>query len=296
MTENIKAVCFGEILWDIFPDAKYIGGAPLNVASRLSSFGIDTEIISKVGLDENGDYLISYLRSKNVKTSNILRDEKYPTGIVNVSLSRGSASYDIIYPSAWDRILLTNNMTESIKDASAFIFGSLVCRNEESASTLFSLLDYASFKVLDVNLRKPYYSMRTLLKLMEKADFIKFNEEELYEICNKIDIGGKSIADKIKKISEKTAVSHICVTRGAQGVILYYRGEFFHNTGFKIKIKDTVGAGDSFLAAYISQILLKKHPHTALDYACAVGSIVASKEGANADISQLEIRKLMWCD
>ena len=144
ITKKIKAVCFGEILYDVFPAKKRIGGAPLNVASRLSSMGIETEMISKVGVDEKGDELLSYLNSRHIETGNILQDEKHNTGIVNVSLSaNGSATYKIEYPSAWDKIELKDEMSESVLNADVFIFGSLVCRDEISRGTLFKLIKKA---------------------------------------------------------------------------------------------------------------------------------------------------------
>jgi fructokinase len=296
MSKNINVVCFGEVLWDKLPSGKKIGGAPLNVALRLNSFGYQTSMISRVGNDIDGKNILDFVLGSGIQGI-IQIDKNLDTGIVNVEINEeGNANYHIKQPCAWDNIKYEKELVEVVKDTDAFIFGSLVCRSEESASTLFRLLDHATFKVLDVNLRKPYYSIKILLKLMEKADFIKLNEEELYEICNELGARGKSIAEKIKIISEKTATNHICVSRGAQGVVLYYKGEYLHNTGFRIRVKDTIGAGDSFLAAYVSEVLKNTSPSMALDFACAVGSLVASKEGANCQISGTEIKKLMWMD
>jgi len=181
---KIKAVCFGEVLWDIFPDKARIGGAPLNVASRLSATGIKTEIISRIGTDQKGKEILAYLKSNNVGTENIETDATYPTGMVKVTLSRsGSATYEITYPSAWDKIEVSGSSMNSVKKADVFIFGSLVCRDEISRNTLFHLLESANYKVFDINLRPPHYQKEVLQQLMQKADFIKFNDEELFEIA-----------------------------------------------------------------------------------------------------------------
>ncbi|CAM4283306.1 carbohydrate kinase family protein [Gillisia limnaea] len=294
MPKNV--VCFGEVLWDNLPSGKKIGGAPLNVALRLNSFGNQTSMISRVGNDIDGKNILDFVLGSGIQGI-IQIDKNLETGIVDVEINEeGNANYHIKQPCAWDNIKYEKELVEVVKDTDAFIFGSLACRSEESASTLFRLLDHATFKVLDVNLRKPHYSIKTLLKLMEKADLIKLNEEELNEICEGIDTTAKTIVDKLKIISEKTSTSHICVTRGAQGVVLYYHGEYYHNSGFSIKVRDTVGAGDSFLAAYVSEVLKNTRPAMAMDFACAVGSLVASKEGANSQILATEIKKLMWMD
>ena len=296
MERKLKAICFGEVLWDNFPSGKKIGGAPLNVALRLHSLGLTASIISKVGEDEDGRNIINYITRSGIEPL-IQVDPILDTGMVNVSVDDlGNASYDIEYPSAWDNILYDRSLSKVVKESDVFIYGSLVCRGGNSSETLFRLLDNAGFKVLDVNLRKPHYSLEKLLQLMNKADFIKLNENELNEVCAEFGFIKESITKKLKLLSAKTGTEHLCVTRGAQGVILYYNGKYFHNSGFNVKVKDTVGAGDSFLAGYLSELLNGQTPANALDFACAVGSIVATKVGANSRITGEEVKRLLWLD
>ncbi|MGW1453946.1 carbohydrate kinase family protein [Salegentibacter agarivorans] len=292
---NRKAVCFGEILYDVFPDRERIGGAPLNVASRLSGLGISTEMISKVGDDEKGEKLISYLESKNIKTENISKDPNFPTGVVNVKLSEsGSATYEIAHPVAWDKIEISKAIKNSVKNADAFIFGSLICRDEVSRKTLFELLPEAKYRIFDINLRPPYYEKEVLEKLMEQADFIKFNDDELFEIAEMIGSPYNSIEQNLHFVSEKTNTPTICVTKGRHGAVLLKDGVRYYNSGFKVKVKDTVGAGDSFLASLIAGLLKEEEPQSTLDFACAVGALVAGKEGANPEISRDNIKKFMF--
>ena len=245
-----RGICFGEILYDVFPESERIGGAPLNVASRLSGLGISTEMISKVGDDEKGEKLISYLKSKNIKTENIAKDADYATGVVNVTLSAsGSATYEIAHPVAWDKIKISEAIKSAVKKADAFIFGSLVCRDEVSRNTLFELLPEAKYRVFDINLRPPFYEKEVLVKLMNQADFIKFNDDELFEIAEMIGSPYNSIEQNLQYLSEETNTPNICVTKGRHGAVLLKEGKRFYNSGFKIKVKDTMGAGDSFLAS-----------------------------------------------
>ncbi|SHL71383.1 fructokinase [Flavobacterium flevense] len=292
--KELKAVCFGEVLWDVFPTHKKIGGAPLNVALRLNSFGIQTTIISKVGLDENGSDIKEFIAEQNNDIDFIQEGDNYKTGVVNVMINeKGNASYDIMYPSAWDKIQLTDEMKELVSKADAFVFGSLICRDEVSRTTLYALLDVAKYKVLDANLRAPYYTTDVLIELMSKADFIKLNDEELREISRELDSPYNSFEQNIKFIAKKTKAKHICVTKGEFGAVLYYDEKFYYNSGYFIKVVDTVGAGDSFLASLTMKLLKGKSPQKALNYACAVGALIAGQEGANPKISDVEIRKFM---
>ena len=295
MPMKIKAVCFGEVLWDIFPDKARIGGAPLNVASRLSATGIETEIISRIGTDQKGKEILAYLKGNNVGTENINTDASYPTGVVNVTLSSGgSATYEISYPSAWDKIEVTGSSINSVNKADVFIFGSLVCRDEISRNTLFSLLESANYKVFDINLRPPHYQKEVLQQLMQKADFIKFNDEELFEIAAMLGSSFNSLEQNLLFISEKTNTPSICVTKGSHGAVLLSEGKLVYNSGYQIKVKDTVGAGDSFLASLIAKSITKENPQKALDYACAVGALVAGSEGANPNLEVDKIKKFMF--
>ena len=292
--KKLSAVCFGEVLWDVFPSHKKIGGAPLNVALRMKALGVDSNIISRVGSDEDGAEILSYINNQNVNSDSIQVGEDYKTGVVNVMINeKGNASYDILYPSSWDKITLTKEMIEKVSESDVFIFGSLICRDEISRSTLYALLDKAKYKVFDANLRAPYYTTEVLLELMLKADFIKLNDEELWEISRKLESPYNSFEQNIKFIAEKTNTKQVCVTKGAFGAVLYTNDKFYYNSGYFIKVVDTVGAGDSFLATLIVRLLKGKSPQKSLNYACAIGALVAGQEGANPKISDIEIRKYM---
>jgi fructokinase len=291
---SLSAVSFGEVLWDLFPTHKKIGGAPLNVALRMNSLGVNSTIISRVGADEDGKEIISFINNQDVSSDFIQIGEDYKTGVVNVMINeKGNASYDIYYPSSWDKIRPTKEMVEKVSAADVFVFGSLICRDEVSRSALYNLLDKAKYKVLDVKLRAPYYTKNVVNELMLKADFIKFNDEELYEISQQLESPYNSFEQNIKFIAEKTNTKHVCVTKGAFGAVLYYNEKFYYNSGYFIKVVDTVGAGDSFLASLIVRLLRGKSPQKSLNYACAVGALVAGHEGANPTISDKDIVRFM---
>ena len=286
--------CFGETLWDIFPNEKKIGGAPLNVACRLHALGSRVHLISRVGKDENGAKILKYLEHQGMISSGVQIDETHATGVVQVRLDNSNtASYTIERPAAWDFISIDEQTLYKVRASDAIIFGSLSCRSETSKNTLFTLLKEKVFKVFDANLRPPHYSFDLIHELMKKADFIKLNDEELDEICESLNIGAKSVQEQILELSKHAGCSNICITLGKNGAILFTNEKMYRNPGYKVVVKDTVGAGDSFLASLIHQFLLGKNPQEALDYSCAVGSLVASKPGANESVHEDEIQQLL---
>ena len=290
----LKIVCFGEVLWDIFPTYKIIGGAPLNVALRLNSFDVKTSIISRIGNDDNGREILEYIKENRMDNTTVQIDKIHKTGCVNVTLDEnGSASYEIEHPVAWDKIEITDRNVAIVKSSDAFVFGSLACRDEVSKNSLLNLLQHAKYRVFDVNLRPPFYSMDLLLDLMKKADFIKCNDEELLEICNALNFRSESIENNIKSLSEYTQTNQLCITLGKDGAVFFNYGKFYRNRGYQVVVNDTVGAGDSFLATLINNLLLNLKPIEALDIACATGALVASKKGANPKLTNIEILKLM---
>ncbi|QRM90274.1 carbohydrate kinase [Lacinutrix sp. WUR7] len=295
-------VCFGEVLWDVFPTHKKIGGAPLNVALRLQSLGNQVYIISKIGDDANGRKIVFHVIENHLNTENLQIDNTFKTGDVQVTLNdKGSASYVIEFPRAWDYIELTEATKTATKNADAFIFGSLVTRNSTSKNTLYALLKLAKYKIFDVNLRAPFYTTEVLNHLMLQADFIKFNDDEIMEISRNNNFNSEILEENIKFITEHTNTKSICVTKGSQGAILYYNNTFYYNSGYAIQVVDTVGAGDSFLATLINKLLNQDNPQEAIDFACAVGALVAGSEGANPVISKEDILKFInskdiFCD
>jgi fructokinase len=287
-------ICFGEVLWDIFPNQKKIGGAPLNVALRLNSLGVKTSIISRVGEDDLGRELLEFIKTQGLDSSEIQLDKNRHTGIVKVLLDKkGSATYTIEHPAAWDKIEISNKTIAKVENCDAFVFGSLVCRDPVSKNTLSGLLKYARFKVFDVNMRPPHFSMDLILHLMFKSDFIKCNDEELSEICSYLKFNSGSIKKQIQFISLKTNTKQICVTKGKEGAILLYSNKIYEQNGYPIKVADTVGAGDSFLAALISELIRKNKPEKALKFACAMGALVANKKGANPKIKSSELKSFI---
>jgi fructokinase len=289
-----KIICFGEVLWDVFPTHKKIGGAPLNVALRLHSFKNEVSIISSIGNDKKGRELKHYIEQQGLSAVYIQTNNTYETSEVTVALDeKRAATYIIKQPCAWDYIHFKELLLTLVKNSDAFIFGSLVARNKTSENTLKKLLAVSRFSIFDVNLRPPHCQIERLVQFMKTANFIKFNDEELFEINQKIGFKNKSIEENIRHISQFTNTQQICVTKGSKGAILFYDRQFYTNLGYVVKVLDTVGSGDSFLATLVDCLLKKEDPQKAIDTACAVGALVAQNHGANPEISTKQINNLI---
>lgn len=288
-----KAVCFGEVLWDVFPDGKKAGGAPMNVAFRLQSFGYDVAMISKIGNDDLGAELLEVIESK-IPTDFLQKDDNIPTGIVAVTLDENrNASYEIVFPSAWDYIECNRELEQLVAESDVFVFGSLVCRNDVSKNTLQQLLSKSKFSIFDVNLRQPHYNLDEVLELMKQSDIVKMNDDELIAISKYLHFEKTDFQEMISHLSQKTGVKTFCITCGKDGAFLWKKGKLYKHLGFEVIVEDTVGAGDNFLAALIHQIHQQDNPEKILEFACAVGSLAASKKGPTPEIKDEEIEKMI---
>ncbi len=282
-----KYICFGEVLWDGLPTGKILGGAPLNLALRLKSFGNDVKMISRIGTDDLGKEILSELNDRDFDISLVQTDDSETSGYVDVFLDeKGSASYNIRKPVAWDFIEINENNLAAVRDADAFIFGSLACRSDISKNALLQFLAVAKYKIFDVNLRSPHYDFETIHQLMKVSDLIKMNDEELYEISDYFRSPYNSLEQNIIFIAETTNCCRICITKGKHGAVFYENGIFYYNSGFRINVKDTIGAGDSFLATFVHHYVTETDITKSLEYGCAMGALVSAREGANPVISE----------
>jgi fructokinase len=277
---NNNILCFGEVLWDTFGDGKQAGGATMNVAFHLTQQGADVSFASRVGMDAPGYELIGFLQENNLYSDLIQEDENLPTCEVTVQLDKNQqATYIIPEPVSWDNIQPGGALVEAAKKASAIIFGSLVCREENTRNTLLNLLNETpALKVFDVNLRAPHYTLSTIETLAARADVVKMNEEEADLL-----IHGSTgdLKDKMTEFRKKYHAQTICVTRGENGAIVWHDYAFYEHPGCKVEVVDTVGAGDSFLATFVNGLLKKQLVQQILERSCAVGAFVAGRRGAN---------------
>lgn len=282
--------CYGEVLWDMLPNESLPGGAPMNVCINLNKLGSNATIISAVGRDKEGDELIRYLEENNIGLNFIQQKNKLPTGKVLVNLDDSlSAVYDIVHPVAYDAIEYAQIPEISTTEADFLVFGSLALRDAVSRETLFKLLEQPFTKVFDLNLRPPHYRPELIKTLLKKADWVKLNDDEVLEVCMWYNLSPEDEC-VLGKLSKEWGTKLICLTKGAKGATLFFNDENLNHPGYPVKVKDTIGAGDAFLAALIHSFIKGKKSQEMLDNASALGAFIAGKKGGNPTYEPSDIK------
>ena len=300
---NAEFYAFGEILWDCLPSGRHAGGAPFNVASHLVQLGVSASLLSAVGQDTLGDEILEVARQKGVNVQFVSRTHVgLPTGtVLAVVDTMGNATYEIVQPVAWDEITVSAEAVEAVAKASAFIFGSLASRSPYNRKQLESLLVLKRpLKFFDVNMRPPFADPERIVELAARADVIKLNHDEVGQIASWLRTGkptpnppqnADAVAEACSAISEATMTPRICVTMGAAGAALWDRSTLVFAPAPKVVVKDTVGAGDAFMAGLMIGLTRGADTQTVLETACRLGAIVASHDGATPLLPQEMIQE-----
>ena len=288
MSDNKAApvvLCFGEMLWDSLPQGLFPGGAPMNVAFHLHRLGLRAAPVSAVGRDTLGDELMRRVSGWGLVRDFILvRDDK-STGLVRVKIDDGSPSYEIVEDVAWDWIELPQDAKPPASKAGALIFGSLAQRGEHNRKLLNHLRKLCgnALKVFDVNLRPPFDSPDLVWSLVENVDLIKLNDEEARKLLQH-DYPKSKLEAAARALSQKAKCPRVCITAGADGAGLLVDSDWTWVESKPVKVKDTVGAGDSFLAALVKGMVDgRRTAEEMLAFACRLAGFVASSEGATPD-------------
>ncbi|MEM9445308.1 MAG: carbohydrate kinase [Verrucomicrobiota bacterium] len=273
--------CFGEVLWDCLPAGLFMGGAPCNVAYHIQQGGLEVYPVTAVGSDFLGEEILRRLKKAGLSDTFVTVIDHKSTGVVLVSIDEaGNATYEIKENVAWDHIGLTSHLEEIAHRASAIIFGSLALRALPNRAVLSALLNGAehALKCFDVNLRPPFDDLELVRTLSEEADLIKMNADELKVL---VDSENSSLEDMARVFQESVGDKKICITDGGNGAGLLIDDKWYSEKANKVEVKDTVGAGDSFLGALITSLVQgTEDPQSALSRACRMGEFVATSNGA----------------
>ena len=289
---NNEFYAYGEMLWDCLPSGRHAGGAPFNVACHLAQLGMAARLISAVGRDPLGDELLQIAQGKNLDTRFVSRIRPgLPTSTVNARVdASGNATYEIVQPVAWDEIPVTPGALAAVAAGRAFVFGSLAVRSAYNAEGLGRLLALRGpVKFFDVNLRPPFADLPRIVELARRADVLKLNHHEAGQLAAYLRTGSVAshapasvgeAAAACAVVAAASDVARICVTLGADGAILWERGKVIHAPAPPTVVKDTVGAGDAFMAGVIVGLTHGMDRQTVLNTACELGAYVASHHGA----------------
>ena len=270
----------GELLWDFLPTGKRAGGAPINLVYHSTQMGAEGYAISAVGKDDLGDEIIEELQKNHI--ANNLSIVDHPTGKVDVALKEGIPTYTIVEGVAWDYIPLTDESVSLVKRADAVCFGSLALRSEVSRKTILSLLDQANkdaIRFFDINIRQSYYSKELIEQLLQKSNVLKINDEELLLLRDMFHWEGTD-QEVCHKILSDYQLKYVILTAGGNFSSIYSLSEESTIPTPKVKVADTVGAGDSFSGAFIYSILTGSSLREAHQKAVDIAAFVCTHEGA----------------
>jgi fructokinase len=289
---NTEFFTFGEILWDCLPSGRHAGGAPFNVAAHLAQLGVSVSLLSAVGQDPLGDEILEVAQNKGINIEFIGRARiGLPTGTVIATVdAMGNATYELVQPVAWDEIIVSTEALDAVGRSSAFIFGSLATRSPYNLEQLGRLLSIKGPLIFfDVNLRPPFADPKRIVELAARADVIKLNHDEVGQIASWLETGEATpnppgdpdaVAKACAILSKATNTPRICVTMASAGAALWDRGDLVTAPAPKVVVKDTVGAGDAFMAGLMVGLTRGVDTQIVLGTACRLGAIVASHDGA----------------
>ncbi|MBI4283601.1 MAG: carbohydrate kinase [Chloroflexi bacterium] len=281
MTYSLVGI--GELLWDIFPTGKELGGAPANFAYQASALGGEGLIVSGVGADSLGDEILERLDALSLSRQYVARDAKHPTGTVSVKVeAEGKPSFAIQENVAWDFIPKTEQLMELGKRTDAVTFGTLAQRSAVSRATIrafISRIPSSILRIFDINLRQRFYSKEVIEWSLEAGNVLKVNEEELPVLAQLFSIGGDE-RRLLGELCRRFNLALIALTKGPRGSLLYSREQISLHDGYKTEVVDTVGSGDAFTAALALGMLTGSDIDTINDYANRVASFVCSQRGA----------------
>lgn len=279
----MKALVFGEILWDVYPDRKYIGGASLNFAAHLAKHGEEVYLLSALGKDALGEEALQQVKDFGIFTDHIGINDEKPTGQCLVTLDENALpSYDLKQDVAYDFIAC-----DGVKeDFDVLYFGTLALRNSFNLSALAQLLEEKRFSdvLVDVNIRAPFYSKEVLEFSLQHATVLKVSDEELPVVLRLLDLEEKSSPEEFCAfLKEKYQnLRSLLLTLGGEGARCYdfQQEQWYETRAQKVQVASTVGAGDSFCAAFLHQLWQNQAPDFALAYAARVAGFVVSQYDA----------------
>ena len=277
-------VGMAEALWDMLPEGKKIGGAPANFAYHVSQFGLSSCVVSAIGDDSLGKEIIENFASKGL--NHHIAQVPYPTGTVQVDIDQaGIPQYEIKENVAWDNIPYTAHLEALAENTKAVCFGSLAQRSVVSRSTINRFLDAMpqtddTLIVFDINLRQGFYNKEILCNSMKRCNILKINDEELILVSRMFGYPGIDLQDKCWILLGKYNLKMLILTCGINGSYVFTPGHVSFQPTPQVEVADTVGAGDSFTAAFIASLLKGKSVTEAHHLAVQTSAYVCTQNGA----------------
>ena len=297
MVKPAVMIGLGEVLWDILPSGKVLGGAPANFAYMTNVLGDEGIVASRIGNDELGREACEVIQRLGLKTSYLQQDSQHQTGTAAVSIdAAGQPNFTIQEPVAWDFLQWTAEWEELSSRADVVCFGSLAQRSPESAAAIESFLRNApaeALRIFDVNLRQSFYNKAVLRKSFQHAHIVKLNEQELLQISQLLHLGSGTEEMLAKRLLAEYSLRLVCITLGDRGSILVSEAQTVEHGGFRVKIADAIGAGDAFTACLAHYYLRGYSLADLSEFANRFASWVATQRGATPSIGDGQLQEIL---
>jgi len=290
-------VGLGEILWDLLPSGRQLGGAPANFAYCWHLLGNRAVVASRVGSDDLGREARDSLLRSGITDQFLQTDPEHLTGTVRVQLdSAGQPKFEIVEDAAWDFLSLTDVLQALAETADAVCFGSLAQRSAISRRTILDVLDATRpeiLRVFDVNLRQSFYSTEIVQESMRRANVVKLNHGEWFRVRELLAMESSDALAFCRELLQNFDLQLVCITLGANGSLLCNRNQTNQHPGFRVQVQDTVGAGDAFTAALVHGLLRGLPLAETNDLANRMGAWVASCSGAMPPVPKQDLQRML---
>lgn len=297
MSESPLMVGLGEVLWDLLPSRKALGGAPANFAYMATVLGNRGVVASRLGNDDLGREAFQSMNNVGLDTTYVQADRLHETGVAGVLLdSEGQPNFTIKKQVAWDFLQWTPAWEELSSRTDVVCYGSLAQRSETSAATIERFLQNTpskAIRICDANLRETFYSAETLRRAFQYAEILKLNEQELLQVSSSLEIGGGDEIELSKKLLRKFDLDLICVTKGARGSLLVSEGELVAHHGIDAEVADAIGAGDAFTACVAHYYIQGRPLQEISELANRFAAWVATQVGATPPVSKEQLAQIM---
>jgi fructokinase len=281
-----KIVAFGEVVWDILPGSKMLGGTPVNMVFRCNSFGEKGFLLSRLGYDNSGHEALDKLEELGISVKNVQIDDEFPTGTVDVTFDKNNEPRYKVEPDvAFDHIEFSAQALKLVRNADCLFYGLLPQRFGVSKNTIRELIKESpdSIHFFDLKLFEHFFNKKVVEDLLKSSNIVRIKEKEISFLMDELGMEQGSLEDFCKQLSKKYKLDLILITKGSEGVFAYQRTQgIFIDAGYKVNVVDNIGSGMAFCAAFLHYYLNKKSIQDALNFGNAAGALNTTKRGATA--------------
>lgn len=292
-----KIVAFGEVVWDILPNEKVLGGTPSNLVFRCNSLEEQGFLLSRVGDDDYGTEALDKLKELNISDTNVQIDSEFPTGTVHITFENDYDPRYIVTPDvAFDHIEFSAEALKLVRDADCLFYGLLPQRFGISKNTLRELIKESpdSLHFFDLKLFEHFFNAMVVERLLESSNTVRIKEKEIGFLSKELGLNNDNLIAFSSNLSEKYNIDHILVTRGQNGVFAFHNTEgAFYDSGYKIDVVDNIGSGMAFSAGFLHYFLQGKSIQQALSFGNAAGALNTTKRGATSFFNKKDVLNFM---